>query len=224
MSDRANEIAGKTLLALVFCAMLYLNTAGLVGMLRADPRPAFWVLDVTAQMLSMGFVGLVVFLTIRRMPPRSTAHGLAPRFAAIAGTFALMALIFLPVGEVPLFMRIIATGLILVGTLGSIWCLYVLGRSFSIVAQARKLVTSGPYGIVRHPLYFTEGITTIGIIIMHWSAAALALGLVQFALQFWRMGFEEQVLRGAFPEYEDYAERVGMIWPRWQAIARSANG
>ncbi len=213
MSDRTNEIAGKTLLALVFCAMLYLNTAGLAGMLRADPRPPFWLLDVIAQTLSMGFVGLVVFLTIRRMPPRSTAHGLAPRFAAVAGTFALMALIFLPMGEVPLAMRIIATALILIGTLGSIWCLYVLGRSFSIVAQARKLVTSGPYSIVRHPLYLTEGITTVGIIIMHWSAAALALGLVQIALQFWRMGFEEQVLREAFPEYEDYAARVGMIVP-----------
>lgn len=213
MFDRVHELAGKTLLTAVFLGMLYLNVGGLANMLRADPRPAFWMLELISQTLTIVFVGLVVFLTISRMPPRSTANGLAPRIAAILGTFFLVALAFLPPGEVPLFMRIIATGLILVGTIGSIYCISVLGRSFSIVAQARKLVTNGPYSIVRHPLYLTEGITTIGIIIMHWSAMAVALGLVQLALQFWRMGFEEQVLREAFPEYEEYAARVSMIVP-----------
>ena len=213
MFDRVHELAGKTLLTLVFLAMLYINTVGLAGMLRADPRPAFWMLHMLSQVLTITFVGLVVFLTISRMPPRSTAHGLAPRVAAILGTFTLVALGFLPAGEAPWLLQVIGTGLILVGTIGSIYCLSVLGRSFSIVAQARKLVTSGPYSIVRHPLYLTEGITTIGIIIMHWSAAAVTIGIVQFALQFWRMSFEEQVLRQAFPEYEDYAEQVGMIIP-----------
>ena len=214
MFDRFHELAGKTLLTLVFLAMLYFNTQGLAGMLRADPRPAFWLLHTISQTLTIVFVGLVVFLTISRMPPRSTAHGLAPRVAAILGTFALVALGFLPSGEAPWTVQMLGTALILIGTVGSIYCISVLGRSFSIVAQARKLVTSGPYSIVRHPLYLTEGITTIGIIIMHWSAVAVALGIVQIALQFWRMSFEEQVLREAFPEYEDYARRVGMIVPR----------
>jgi protein-S-isoprenylcysteine O-methyltransferase Ste14 len=220
MFDRVHELAGKALLTAVFLLMLYINTLGLAGMLRADPRPAFWALELISQTLTIVFVGLVVFLTISRMPPRSTAHGLAPRVAAILGTFVLVALGFLPSGDVPLAMRIIATALILIGTIGSIYCLAVLGRSFSIVAQARKLVTNGPYSIVRHPLYLAEGVTTIGIIIMHWSGAAVALGIVQIALQFWRMSFEEQVLRDAFPEYEEYADRVGMIIPtRWRRAA-----
>jgi protein-S-isoprenylcysteine O-methyltransferase Ste14 len=213
MSDRVQDLIGKSLLATIFAFFLGLQVKALIGMLQTSPRPALWGLDLVSDVLSLGFVALVVFMTIRRLPPRSTAHGLAPRVAAIAGTFALMGLMFLPTNEAPLAARLFATILIVIGTAGSIWCLRFLGRSFSIVAQARKLVTGGPYGIVRHPLYVAEGITTIGIIIMHWSAAAVALGIVQMALQYWRMQFEEQVLRDAFPEYEDYAEEVGMIWP-----------
>jgi protein-S-isoprenylcysteine O-methyltransferase Ste14 len=224
VSDRIQETIGKAVLSLVFLAMLYLNVGGISAMLRAEPRPAFWLLDIVGQALTILFVGLVVFLTVTRMPPRSIAHGLAPRIAAILGTFALLALGFLSEGDVPLAARLAATALILIGTIGSIYCITVLGRSFSIVASARKLVTEGPYRYVRHPLYLAEGITTIGIIIMHWSIGAVAIGAVQFALQFWRMSFEEQVLREAFPEYEDYARRVGMIWPRWPTLARSANG
>jgi protein-S-isoprenylcysteine O-methyltransferase Ste14 len=224
MSDRAQELAGKAVLAAVFACLLSLQTSGLMRLLAADPKPDWWGLTLIAQSLSLAFVALVVFMTIRRMPPRSTAHGLLPRFAAVAGTFALMGLMFLPSGDEPLAAKLFATLLIVIGTAGSIWCLRHLGRSFSIVAQARKLVTNGPYGMVRHPLYLAEGITTIGIIIMHWSTAAVALGIIQMALQYWRMQIEEQVLRDAFPEYEDYAMEVGMIWPRWQATVRSANG
>lgn len=224
MSDRAQELLGKALLASVFAFFLAMQSATLSRMFDVDPRPDWWALTLISQVLSLLFVALVVAMTIWRLPPRSTAHGLAPRFAAIAGTFALMALIFLPPTEEPLAARLLATVLIVVGTAGSIWCMRHLGRSFSIVASARALVTNGPYGIVRHPLYLTEGITTVGIVIMQWSAAAVAIGIIQMALQYWRMQIEEQVLRDAFPEYEGYAEEVGMIWPRWPAVARSANG
>ena len=55
--------------------------------------------------------------------------------------------------------------MIVFGTLASVYCLYYLGRSFSIMACARELVTHGPYGVIRHPLYVAEAITVLGIII-----------------------------------------------------------
>jgi protein-S-isoprenylcysteine O-methyltransferase Ste14 len=38
-----------------------------------------------------------------------------------------------------------------------------LGRSISILPQARQLVTSGPYAFVRHPLYLGEMTAMLGI-------------------------------------------------------------
>jgi protein-S-isoprenylcysteine O-methyltransferase Ste14 len=113
----------------------------------------------------------------------------------------------------------------LIGTIFSIYCLHYLGRSFSIMASARELVTHGPYGVVRHPLYLAEGISTVGVILLNWSIWAVMLGLVQMALQFRRMLNEEKVLRAAFPEYADYAARVPMIVPglRRQGVVHSTN-
>ena len=48
------------------------------------------------------------------------------------------------------------------GSLGSILVLWRLGKSFSIMPEARKLVTGGPYACARHPLYTVEIITIIG--------------------------------------------------------------
>jgi protein-S-isoprenylcysteine O-methyltransferase Ste14 len=129
---------------------------------------------------------------------------------AIAGTFALVLLAVLPPGGGGPMMKFAALVLMLVGTIFSIYCLHYLGRSFSIMASARELVTHGPYGVVRHPLYLAEGISTVGIVLLNWSVGAMLLGLAQMALQFRRMHNEEKVLRAAFPVY---AARVPMIVP-----------
>ncbi len=103
--------------------------------------------------------------------------------------------------------------LVIVGTILSIMCLRRLGRSFSIMASARELVTRGPYGIVRHPLYCAELVTVIGVVIAHGSILALAAGGIWLGLQYQRARFEEVVLREAFPAYDDYARRVPMMIP-----------
>src|SRR6476620_11055473 len=79
-----------------------------------------------------------------------------------------------------------------------------LGRSFSTMPEARRLVTSGPYRYMRHPLYLTEEIAVIGVLLQYRSPAAFALVALQMALQVRRMLCEEQVLGETFPEYEQY--------------------
>ncbi|GGE19726.1 protein-S-isoprenylcysteine methyltransferase [Polymorphobacter glacialis] len=214
MSQRTEDLLGKGLLVFTFTLLAYQQALSFARTILAADRPDFWWLDILSRTLTLLFVAIVVVMTIRRLPARATAAGLEPRITAIAGTFTLMLLAFLPHGDAGVAAQFVATVLIAIGTALSIHCLRYLGRSFSVMATARELVTGGPYARVRHPLYVAEAITTIGIVILHWSIGAVALGLIQALLQFRRMQNEEAVLRAAFPEYASYAARVPMIIPR----------
>jgi protein-S-isoprenylcysteine O-methyltransferase Ste14 len=225
MTPQTEDRIGKALMLLVFAALAVQQGVGLATTLAAPARPPLWLLSTVGQFVSLVFVAFVVLMTLRRLPPRQSAEGIEPRITAIGGTFALVALVWLPPGNAGALVQFAALLLLLIGTTTSIYCLHYLGRSFSIMASARELVTRGPYGVVRHPLYLAEGLSTIGIILLHWSPGAVALGAVQFALQFRRMQNEEKVLRAAFPDYAGYAERVPMVVPglRRQGLARSSN-
>jgi protein-S-isoprenylcysteine O-methyltransferase Ste14 len=111
--------------------------------------------------------------------------------------------------------QVTGLSLVLIGTASSIFCLYWLGRSFSLMATARRLVTTGPYSIVRHPLYICEAVFVLGMVLSHFSMLMVALSAVQFLLQFRRARNEEAILRQTFPEYDDYARRVPMLLPRF---------
>lgn len=213
MRPAVEDLIGKMLMIGIFAIMAGRQAIGLAQMLASPVKPPLWVLGTVSQFLSLLFVAVVVLMTVRRLPPRQSAAGIEPRVTAIGGTFALILLVWLPAGQGGLVVQLTGLALLLVGTIFSIYCLHYLGRSFSIMASARELVTRGPYGVVRHPLYLAEGISTIGIIMLHWSLAAVVVGAVQIALQFRRMQNEEAVLRAAFPAYGDYAERVPMIVP-----------
>jgi protein-S-isoprenylcysteine O-methyltransferase Ste14 len=107
----------------------------------------------------------------------------------------------------------IAALLVGLGSLGSALVLARLGKSFSIMPEARNLVTGGPYAYARHPLYAVEMVTLLGTAIQFaqpW-ATLLAAGVV--ALQVTRSLFEEQVLAEAYPEYETYRRRTKRFIP-----------
>jgi protein-S-isoprenylcysteine O-methyltransferase Ste14 len=89
----------------------------------------------------------------------------------------------------------------------------VLGRSISLVPEARRLVTKGPYALIRHPLYLGEMVAISGIALQHLSVWALLLLCLAWAFQFQRMKYEERVLSQSFPEYEDYMAKTARLVP-----------
>ena len=103
--------------------------------------------------------------------------------------------------------------LVLVGLTYTVWALGYLRRSFSILPEARRLVTGGPYALSRHPLYLGEGLAAIALNLptVSWPGAiTLAFFLVA---QYLRIRAEERVLERQFPEYADYRRRVPRYLP-----------
>lgn len=160
------------------------------------------------------YTTLIAFVYMIRLRPLSKFPGVFPTLAALSGGFLMTAFLLLDRREdLPSAVYFVAFALVIVGNGLSILVLSQLGRSFSILPESRKLVTSGAYALVRHPLYLAEAIASIGVALLFLSPAALFLLLTQFAWQLVRMHYEEKILKETFPEYAPYAKRVKRIIP-----------
>jgi protein-S-isoprenylcysteine O-methyltransferase Ste14 len=106
-----------------------------------------------------------------------------------------------------------SAALMLTGTLLALWSALALGRSFSLLPQARTLVTSGPYRFVRHPMYAGGLLIALGEVWLRFSPLVLGLNLVFLAAQLVRLRYEEDLLARTFPEYAAYRKRTSALIP-----------
>jgi protein-S-isoprenylcysteine O-methyltransferase Ste14 len=150
--------------------------------------------------------------TVRHIPQR-TALGFYPRFAAVVGTFLSVGFLLLRPQELSYALYLVSLLLVIAGTVFAICALLVLGRSMSLLPEARRLVTRGPYALVRHPLYLGEMVAVAGVALQYLSASALLLLGLVWAFLLWRMTYEEHVLFQSFPEYGDYMARTARLVP-----------
>jgi protein-S-isoprenylcysteine O-methyltransferase Ste14 len=121
---------------------------------------------------------------------------------------------FWPVGLWPFWMGAAVT---IAGLLFAVWARVHLGRNWSrsvTIKQDHELIITGPYAVVRHPIY--TGILT-GLL---GTATALSevRGLIAFALfflAFWiKLRMEDQWMRSQFGEaYASYAHQTAALVP-----------
>jgi protein-S-isoprenylcysteine O-methyltransferase Ste14 len=172
-----------------------------------------FVSSLLAQIAGVIFVSLVLVFLVLRSPAKSKAKGLVPRVMAFCGTYLGVAVLWLPPQPMNTALSLISLSLILGGVVFAAFSLAHLGRSFSLMAEARRLVMDGPYAFVRHPLYLGEAISTLGLTLQFRSPLAFLLMTLQFAFQFQRMKNEEHVLAAEFPEYHAYSLHTARVLP-----------
>ena len=172
-----------------------------------------YMIHMAMRLSSIAFLVLLAVAVILRTRPSGKATGLEPRISALIGSFVMYVIVLFPRHELSLSLEVVSTALILIGTVGAVIALAQLGRSFSVMAETRQLVTSGPYSFVRHPLYLTEEIAIIGLFMQFvspWTALLLAM---QIGFQLRRMQNEEAVLTASFPEYAAYSQNTARLIP-----------
>ena len=121
---------------------------------------------------------------------------------------------FWPAGLWPFWLGAVVT---IAGLLLAIWAREHLGSNWSrsvTIKQDHELITTGPYAVVRHPIY--TGILT-GFLGMAIAISQLR-GLIVFVLiflAFWiKLRMEEQWMRSQFGEaYESYAHQTAALVP-----------
>lgn len=194
-------------------------------MFSLDSLPA-WVFAVV--MLSWFAFGVVFFA--RKSPPsppdskrdRISIWGIALQGVSYGIVWSVHRPFFTPLVKVGRQLELIVAVLTMIVAIGSVWfvlnAIRTLGKQWSLAArvlEGHKLVTEGPYGIVRNPIYtgMFGMLLATGLAISHW--IGLLFALVVFAVgTVIRVQSEEKLLREAFgAEFEAYAQRVPAVIP-----------
>ena len=106
--------------------------------------------------------------------------------------------------------------IILAGALLRIWA---LGH----VRKNQEVCRTGPYALVRHPLYLSNIIVAVGVCVMaNWWVLSVILIPLALALHSWLIKKEERALREAFgQQYQCYAREVPALIPSPRSLSTS---
>ena len=102
------------------------------------------------------------------------------------------------------------------GTL-RIWPVFVLGRRFSglvAIQPGHTLVTTGVYGMIRHPSYLGLLVSSLGWVLAFRSGVGVMLTVLLIPPLLARINSEERLLQTQFGrEYETYRNRTWRLIP-----------
>jgi protein-S-isoprenylcysteine O-methyltransferase Ste14 len=198
---------------LTLAAVATQRTYGYATAMRVgDFGPAAWP-SLLASLCLVQFYLALWGLIILRPSPAACDDGVLPSFTAFVGTYLPWTIVlFVPAGASS-SQNLASAALLLIGSVLMIVVIFHLGRSFSIVPQARTLVRTGPYKFVRNPLYLAEEVALLGTLLQFYSPATLAVFLLHGALQVRRIFYEENLLRLTFPDYAHYAASTSRLIP-----------
>src|SRR5207248_9236046 len=218
MSERASFILGKALPLGVFGFLVAIQAElAYSGVERAvtgalDRAEAMYLLN---RLLTVAFFAFL--LGIYAVRSKAIAHDHNPLAIAVAliGSFILYGIFLIPGQPRSTNVWVLASSdlCLACGVILALYSLSYLRNRFSIVPEARGLITTGPYRLVSHPIYLGEIIAGFRLV-MPTLLSLHALVLTIFVIaQLTRTYYEERMLRRVYPTYDGYARRTRRLIP-----------
>lgn len=169
------------------------------------------------------------FLFHRRPPAppdkkrdRLSIAGIALQGAGYAIVWIVRRTWFTPIVPLGPTLNIAAAILTMALAAGSVWlcisAIRTLGQQWSLAArvlEGHKLVTEGPYSVVRNPIYtgMLGMLLATGLAVSHWIGLLIALAVFGIGTAV-RVRTEAALLRETFgAEFENYARKVPAVIP-----------
>lgn len=114
-------------------------------------------------------------------------------------------------------LSVLATSLVVLGAAFAIWARVVIGANWSgtvALKEEHELVVTGPYRVVRHPIYTGLVAMGLGTVIMYCAPADVAIFALAAAVVLARIPVEDRLMAETFPEqYPAYRRRVKAVIP-----------
>jgi|WetSurMetagenome_2_1015567.scaffolds.fasta_scaffold114472_1 protein-S-isoprenylcysteine O-methyltransferase Ste14 len=193
-------------------------------------RVLFWILILGVLMMRIVFTLRVRLAGERVMPDRAAVkrEGVPAFLIRVFGGFLVVGLLaayalqpaWLAVLSIPIPDVIRWTGFVL-GLFGLgvwIWAQVALGKEWSPQLQLReghRLITTGLYARMRHPLYSGMILWSGGLALLAASWIFIVFTALFGAAFLMRIPREEQMMIGEFgEEYREYMQRTGSVFPK----------
>ena len=96
--------------------------------------------------------------------------------------------------------------IIFLGQLLSIWGILTLRKSFSLLPEARELVTTGPYKLFHHPIYIGYSMVMFAQVLLYQNFYIFTGFIIAVFLFIVRAKFENNKL-SILPEYDMYVQK-----------------
>jgi protein-S-isoprenylcysteine O-methyltransferase Ste14 len=183
--------------------------------LLRDAIPAMWAAWIVYWLVAARDVKPTSW---RESPAANALHGIplllsllllaAPRWLPAVLTRRLVP----PSLALPLF----GTALVAAGLLFAVWARVCLGRNWSgrvEVKEDHALVRTGPYRLVRHPIYSGMLLALAGTACAIGEWRGVLAFLCALAGILLRVRVEEARMRATFPEYEEYRRHSWALLP-----------
>jgi protein-S-isoprenylcysteine O-methyltransferase Ste14 len=187
----------------------------------SDQADLFYTITGILWILSE-IVGSSIIPSLRRRGTKIERRDRGSRFVIIGSIFLSIGIAFtfaaIGIAILPGWVSYIGSALMLAGIVLRQWSIAVLGGFFSPsvgIQKGQKVVTRGPYRLVRHPSYTGALmiVTGVGLALQSWGAVLVILLIAGLAFGY-RIRMEEKVLVSELgEEYLPYSKRTKRLIP-----------